>query len=36
MQMEITFTARMDGTVAFIEIKEDDTVKGSQLLLTIM
>ena len=35
MKMEITFTARMDGTVAFIEIKEDDTVKGGQLLLLL-
>ena len=36
MKIEITFTARMDGTGGFIEIKEDDTVKGGQLLLIIM
>ena len=33
--METAITARMDGTVASIEIKEGDTVKGGQLLLTI-
>ena len=35
MKMETAITARMDGTVASIEIKEGDTVKGGQLLLTI-
>ena len=34
MKMETAITARMDGTVASIEIKEGDTVKGGQLLLT--
>ena len=33
--METAITARMSGTVAAIEVKEGDTVKGGQLLLTI-
>jgi biotin carboxyl carrier protein len=35
MKMETAVTARMDGVVASIEIKEGDTVKGGQLLMTI-
>ena len=35
MKMETAITARMDGVVDSIEIKEGDTVKGGQLLLTI-
>ena len=33
--METAITARMGGVVATIEVKEGDTVKGGQLLLTI-
>ena len=32
---DTTVTARMDGVVASIEIKEGDAVKGGQLLMTI-
>ena len=35
MKMETAITARMDGTVDTVEVKEGDTVKGGQLLLTI-
>ena len=35
MKMETAITARMDGTVDTMEVKEGDTVKGGQLLLTI-
>ena len=33
--METAITARMDGVVDSIQVKEGDTVKGGQLLLTI-
>ena len=33
--METAITARMSGVIATIEVKEGDTVKGGQLLLTI-
>ena len=35
MKMETAITARMDGTVDTVEVKEGATVKGGQLLLTI-
>lgn len=35
MEMETAITARMDGTVASIETKEGDTVKGGRLLPAI-
>ena len=33
--METAITARMSGVIASIEVREGDTVKGGQLLLTI-
>ena len=35
MKMETAVTARMSGTIASVEVREGDTVKGGQLLLTI-
>ena len=35
MKMETAITARMDGVVESIEVKEGDTVKGGQLLLVM-
>ena len=35
MKMETAITARMSGVVASIDVREGDTVKGGQLLLTI-
>lgn len=35
MKMEIAVTTRMSGVVGTVDVKEGDTVKGGQLLLTI-
>ena len=35
MKMETAITARMSGTVAEILVKEGETVKGGQLIMTI-
>ena len=35
MKMETAITARMSGTVSEILVKEGDTVKGGQLIMTI-
>ena len=35
MKMETAITARMDGVIESVEVKEGSTVKGGQLLMTL-